>query len=1177
MSMRVMSAGEGYRYLLKSVVTGDGNRDLTDALTRYYQEKGSPPGFWAGSALTGLEGSTITADAEVTEEQLRFLIGEGRHPVTGEPLGSPYRSFLTRQERIDRRTQALPDTLEEAEREQQLELIETEERQRPTRHPVAGYDYTFSVPKSVSVWWAVADGGTQALIARAHHQAMAQVLDLLERDVVMTRVGHNGLAQVEVTGVLATAFDHYDSRSNEPQLHTHLVIANRVQGVHDGKWRAIDGRPMHAAVVALSEHYNNALADQLTRDFGIGWEARDRGPRRASAWEITGIPDTLIEEFSSRSQAINARTDELIADYEQQHGRRPSRKTIIRLRAQATLATRPYKQVYALAELTERWRVRATSVLGQDASNWVQQAISSTTPQPLLRADDIPLETIDDIAQRVVTTVGESRSTWKRWNLHSEASRLLKGIRFASITDREAVTGLISDRAEAASVQLSPPELAVSPTHFQRSDGSSTFRIKHGTLYTSQQMLDAEDLLLRLAHTHIAPLVPHDLLEGVTRRTDRKGRRLGADQAAAITVIATSARTVDVLIGPAGTGKTTTLASLRRAWELAHGKNSVVGLASSADAAQVLAADLGIRTENTVKWLHEHDAGRWRLRRGQLMIVDEASLSGTIALSRLAAHAEQAGAKLVLVGDWAQLGAVEAGGALGMLARDLDHTPELHDVRRFRNPWEKHASLRLRLGEPSVIDDYDAHDRLTAGSYEHITERAYLAWQSDMRSGKQSILVAETLETVTTLNIRARTDRIFTGHTSAGASITLSSGTKASEGDLVITRKNDRRLSTGGPRWVRNGDRWRITNIHADGSVTVRRAGTRFGGAIRLPADYATHNLDLGYAITVHRAQGATVDTAHAIVHSPQMTRESLYVAMTRGREANHAYVAIDQFPLEEHQKHPEPDVTARGVLAGVLAHESAEKSAHELLRAEHEHWTSIAQLAGEYDTIVAHAQHDHWLDILEASPLTTDQVDAITESDAYGALAAELRRAEAENYDIARLVPALIASRHLAGADDLAAVILQRLRAATANATGSTQARQPAKMIAGLIYEFTSDTDPLTQQALEERRVLIEQRAQALAEQAVRDRPRWIESLGTPPVRPAAHDQWMRNLRTITAYRDRHGTTDPYRPLGDPPRNRNQSMDAVRAQQAVANAARFAAALGVRTAPAQQQSGPRL
>ncbi|MFI8595680.1 conjugal transfer protein, partial [Microbacterium sp. NPDC078428] len=183
----------------------------------------------------------------------------------------------------------------------------------------------------------------------------------------------------------------------------------------------------------------------------------------------------------------------------------------------------------------------------------------------------------------------------------------------------------------------------------------------------------------------------------------------------------------------------------------------------------------------------------------------------------------------------------------------------------------------------------------------------------------------------------------------------------------------------------------------------------------------------------------------------------------------------------------------------------------------------------------------------------------------------------EAENYDIARLVPVLIASRPLAGADDLAAVILHRLRAATTSETGSTQARRPAKMIAGLIYEFTGSADSLTQRALEERRALIEQRAQALAEQTVRDRPRWLEFLGTPPVQSAARDQWMRNLHTVTAYRDRHGITDPYRALGDPPQNRNQSLDAVRAQQAVANAARLATAPGARTLPAQQQSGPRL
>lgn len=1156
--MRVMSAGDGYRYLLKSVVAGDGNRDLTEPLTRYYQEKGSPPGFWAGTALTGLHTEEITSGAEVTEDQLRRLLGQGRHPATGEHLGSPYRVFVTHTERVKRRIAGLPDDVDDEERARQIERIHAEEKERPQRHPVAGYDYTFSVPKSVSVWWAVADGGTQALIARAHHAAMAEVLDLLEREVVMTRVGHDGLAQVEVTGILATAFDHYDSRANEPQLHTHVVIANRVQGVHDRKWRAIDGRPMHAAVVALSEHYNNALADQLTRDFGIRWEERDRGPRRASAWEITGIPDTLIDEFSSRSRAIDVRTDELIAEYEQQHGRRPSRATIIRLRAQAALSTRPDKQIYALAELTEQWRTRATTVLGENATLWAGQLVAEPDRGVLLRADDIPLETIEQIAGQVVAVVGEKRSAWRRWNLHAEASRMLKGTRFASITDREAVTGLITDRAEHASVRLTPPELAHAPSAFQRADGSSSFRIKHGTLYTSTQLLAAEDRLLRLAHTRAGPLVPPALVEHVTARPDRKGRRLSADQANAITLIATSSRVVDVLIGPAGTGKTTTLASLRKTWELAHGRGSVVGLAPSADAAQVLADDLGIRTENTAKWLHEHDQGRWHLRRGQLMIVDEASLSGTLALDRLAAHAHQTGAKLLLVGDWAQLGAVDAGGALGMLARDLDTTPELHDVRRFHNPWERQASLKLRIGDTGALTAYAENDRIIGGAYEDVIESAYQAWRQDSAAGKDTILVAETVETVSTLNIRARTDRLLTGDSSTGRTIRLADGTEASAGDTVITRKNDRRLGTGGTRWVRNGDRWRITTVHQDGSVTVRRRAARFGGAVRLPAAYASQHLDLGYAITVHRAQGATVDTAHAIVHSNQMTRESLYVAMTRGRDANTAYVAVDQFPLEEHQKTPELEVTARSVLAGVLAHETSERSAHEMLRAEHERWGSIAQLAGEYDTIAEHVQHYRWITLLEHSSLTREQVDDVIASDAFGALAAELRRADAENFDLPRLLPELIAGRPLSGADDLASVIRHRLQTATTSRTGTTRTRTPARLIAGIVYEVTDDTDPDSRRALDERRTLIEQRADTLARNAIDEQTPWLRVLGSVPANPRVRTEWERHVRTVAAYRDRYGITDTQRPLGDSPQSRNQSLDAARAQAAIATAARI-------------------
>jgi len=121
--------------------------------------------------------------------------------------------------------------------------IEREEAARGTRRAVAGFDYTFSVPKSVSVLWGVADAGTQALIARAHHDAVQDVLAFMEREVVATRTGSGGrggaVVQSDVAGVVAAAFDHHDSRAGDPQLHTHVVIANRVQTLRDGKWRTI--------------------------------------------------------------------------------------------------------------------------------------------------------------------------------------------------------------------------------------------------------------------------------------------------------------------------------------------------------------------------------------------------------------------------------------------------------------------------------------------------------------------------------------------------------------------------------------------------------------------------------------------------------------------------------------------------------------------------------------------------------------------------------------------------------------------------------------------------------------------------------------------------------------------------------------------------------------------------
>lgn len=209
--MRVMSSGDGYRYLLKSVVVGDGQRDFAEPLTRYYAEHGTPPGFWLGTGLTGLGDGTIHAEDEVTEVQLRLLLGKGRDPMTGLPLGRSRAKFKSIGERVDLRTRLLPSNLTVDERAEAVTQIETEEHAKKQPQPVAGFDHTFSVPKSVSALWAVADGGMQAIIAGAHHAAIKDVLDLLERDVAMTRVGVDAgtgsVAQVEVRGVVATAYD----------------------------------------------------------------------------------------------------------------------------------------------------------------------------------------------------------------------------------------------------------------------------------------------------------------------------------------------------------------------------------------------------------------------------------------------------------------------------------------------------------------------------------------------------------------------------------------------------------------------------------------------------------------------------------------------------------------------------------------------------------------------------------------------------------------------------------------------------------------------------------------------------------------------------------------------------------------------------------------------------------
>lgn len=670
-------------------------------------------------------------------------------------------------------------------------------------------------------------------------------------------------------------------------------------------------------------------------------------------------------------------------------------------------------------------------------------------------------------------------------------------------------------------------------------------------MFSSNLLLEAEDRLLELSHDISAPTVPLATIERFARKPDREKRVLGDDQAEALTRIAISGRVVDLLVGPAGAGKTTAMRALRTAWESVHGTGSVVGLAPSAGAAEVLAEDLGITTENTAKWWQNHLVTGEGFSAGQLVILDEASLAGTLSLDRIAGLAASTGAKVLLVGDYAQLQSVDAGGAFGLLAHSRDDVPELVDVHRFTHAWEKTTSLNLRHGRTEAIDAYDQHTRILGDETEAMVDAAYEAWRADRAAGRASILISDSNESVAALNNRARTDLILDGTVRGPREAMLHDDSRAAAGDTVITRKNDRRL-VAGRGWVRNGDRWTVLDVRTDGAVVVRRLGATRGCSVLLPAAYVAEHLELGYAVTSYRAQGVTTDTAHVLVDS-SMTRENLYVAMTRGRERNQAYVAVDRPDSIHNEPHPADDgeATARSVLYGVLQNVGAELSAHESLVAEQETWGTIAQLAAEYETIAAAAQRDRWASLIRASGLSETDAAAAIESDAFGPLAAELRRAEANHHDVDVLLPRLVRAREFNDADDIAAVLRHRVAVATARAAGSGHSRKVPRLIVGLIPEATGAMSDEMRTALEERRTLMEERVDAVLDRDLTAGVPWILRLGPEPADSRARSTWRWATRIIAAYRDRYQvSTDEA--LGTPPATTVQRIDHSRAETAL-------------------------
>ena len=311
-SLRRMTLGSGYRYLMESVAVGDGAPGHTSNLTRYYADVGDParrvPGRRPGRPRRRPRGRAGFAGDRAAPVQPARDVRRPGHRQAARPPAQPLAPLPGQAGGpAGRRHPGDRTPAPNGPRRRPASRPRNGPREARFRTPVAGFDLTFSPSKSVSVAWALADRETKAQIYACHRRAIEVVLTYAEREVFHSRSGTNGVVQEDIEGVVAAAFTHWDSRAGDPQLHDHVVVANRARSVSDGTWRTLDSRGLFKSVVALSELHQGVLSDLLTKELGWGWDGRARRHSEQLRFEVTGVPEALMAEFSQRSAAIEER------------------------------------------------------------------------------------------------------------------------------------------------------------------------------------------------------------------------------------------------------------------------------------------------------------------------------------------------------------------------------------------------------------------------------------------------------------------------------------------------------------------------------------------------------------------------------------------------------------------------------------------------------------------------------------------------------------------------------------------------------------------------------------------------------------------------------------------------------------------------------------------------------
>ena len=948
MSAKVtLHAGHDVAYFTR----GQGRGGCAGAMS-YYTAAGEPPGQWAGKGAAGL-GLSGQVDPDVIERLYQENIGPG-----GELLVKR-RQAKKAQEREAAAVAAYLAAHPYASATELAEVRAAERGKDP--HQVPYFDLTVSAVKSVSVLHAsyrvaarqARDHGDQgqatALDARADEIEAAlmdsarEAVAWLERHATYTRTGHHSARTGEWRdgdGLTASLFLHHLSRDGDPQLHVHVAIWNRVQRADgaDDKWRTLDSRTLHNQRLGVAPVADRILETKLS---ALGYVMVPRADGNGA--EFGGVSQDVMDLFSSRAVAVTGELDRLAREYQALHGKPPSRRTLWLLHQQAGQNTRRTKAEArrtiagrtGAAEPTAAQRLAAweaqTVHREVQALSAVHEQVAAFAAERVGRAPAV----LDDAAKRTaariaVAEVQKLHAVWSMAQLRFEVRRALPVLETGAdgqmVVD-EVARLAVCGRAGTEVVQVTAPDITdVTRLGVRASDGGSIYRPPNQERYCTLAHLDTEEQILAAAKRTVPQLVSR---EQAGAAVDRTG--LNAEQRNAVVMMLTAAAATTVLVAPAGAGKSHTMAEFARLWTTFTGRR-VIGLTTSTNAARVLAHEGLAESYNIAEFLGKiEDSDELRrpipLHQDDVLVLDEASQLSTSDLAMIGETARQAGAGVVATGDTAQLGAVEAGGMFRLLAQEVP-AAQLHEVRRFDAQWEREASIRLRHGDLAAVAAYDRHGRIWGADEQAAYDRAASMWLADHLRGKNVLLLAGSNAEAAELSRRVQA-RLTQMGSVGPPQAPLSDGNHAGVGDLVRARLNTEIDADG--RQLTNRDTLTVTAFRsADVQVRRQRPDGIWTGTFRVPRAYLARNAELAYAGNVHVAQGRTVDTAHLLV-TDSLSRQALYVGMTRGRQANTAHVVTGTTAPPGHE--PYRQVAPESVLAGVLQRDVGDLSAIEQIR----------------------------------------------------------------------------------------------------------------------------------------------------------------------------------------------------------------------------------------------------